>query len=145
MTAHGTRDTALEAVRRGAYDYFTKPFRLDEMEIVMRRALEKGRLVAELDRLREQVASSSRRGRIVGRPRDGDVRGSSIVGPTDALVSFSARAVRQGSCTSCTKVPTADQHLKLTCAAFTSLSSRRFWAEKGAFTGRGRKLASSSS
>src|SRR5207302_1530262 len=39
MTAHGTRETALEAVRRGAYDYFTKPFRLDEMEIVIRRAL----------------------------------------------------------------------------------------------------------
>src|SRR4029453_17403021 len=39
MTAHGTRDTALEAVRRGAYDYFTKPFRLDELEVIVRRAL----------------------------------------------------------------------------------------------------------
>src|SRR5688500_16736608 len=36
MTAHGTRDTAIEAMRRGAYDYFTKPFRLDELEIVVR-------------------------------------------------------------------------------------------------------------
>jgi two-component system response regulator AtoC len=57
MTAHGTRDTAVEAVRRGAYDYCRKPFRIDEIEIVMRRALEKRRLVAELERLREHLAS----------------------------------------------------------------------------------------
>lgn len=57
MTAHGTRDTAIEAVRRGAYDYCRKPFRIDEIEIVMRRALEKRRLVAELERLREHLAS----------------------------------------------------------------------------------------
>jgi two-component system response regulator AtoC len=41
MTAHGTRETAFDAMRRGAYDYFTKPFRVDELEIVIRRALEK--------------------------------------------------------------------------------------------------------
>ena len=48
MTAHGTRDNAIEAIRRGAYDYFTKPFRLEEMEIVIRRALEKRRLNFEI-------------------------------------------------------------------------------------------------
>ncbi len=69
MTAHGTRDTALEAVRRGAYDYFTKPFRLDELEMIVRRALEKKRLLAEVERLREQLAGSGRRGRIVGSSR----------------------------------------------------------------------------
>lgn len=57
MTAHGTRDTAVEAVRRGAYDYCRKPFRIDEIEIVMRRALEKRRLVAELERLRGHLAA----------------------------------------------------------------------------------------
>jgi two-component system response regulator AtoC len=55
MTAHGTRDTALEAVRRGAYDYFTKPFRLDEMEIIVRRALEKRRLGAEIERIAREL------------------------------------------------------------------------------------------
>ena len=59
MTAHGTRDSALDAVRRGAYDYFTKPFSLDELEIIVRRALEKKRLLAELDRLSQELAESS--------------------------------------------------------------------------------------
>jgi two-component system response regulator AtoC len=57
MTAHGTREMAVDAVRRGAYDYCRKPFRIDELEIVMRRALEKRRLVGELERLREDLAS----------------------------------------------------------------------------------------
>ena len=88
MTAHGTRDTALEAVRRGAYDYFTKPFRLDEMEIIVRRALEKRRLIAELERLRQQLAASRRRGRIVGSSRAMEevLRLIDRVGPTDSTV-----------------------------------------------------------
>ena len=75
MTAHGTRDSALDAVRRGAYDYFTKPFSLDELEIIVRRALEKKRLLAELDRLRQQLAANRRRGRHRRRePGDGGSR-----------------------------------------------------------------------
>ena len=58
MTAHGTRDNAIDAIRRGAYDYFTKPFRLEEMEIVIRRALEKRKLHFEIERLREELASA---------------------------------------------------------------------------------------
>src|SRR5512139_3975697 len=57
MTAHGSRDNAIEAIRRGAYDYFTKPFRLEEMEIVIRRALEKRKLHFEIERLREELQS----------------------------------------------------------------------------------------
>src|SRR5688500_2470667 len=88
MTAHGTRDTALEAVRRGAYDYFTKPFKLDEMEIIIRRALERRRLSHEIERLREQLASSGRRGRLVGSSRAMEevFRLIDRVGPTDSTV-----------------------------------------------------------
>ena len=57
MTAHGTRDNAIDAIRRGAYDYFTKPFRLEEMEIVIRRALDKRKLYFEIERLREELAN----------------------------------------------------------------------------------------
>ena len=67
MTAHGTRDNAIEAIRRGAYDYFTKPFRLEEMEIVIRRALEKRRFYFEIERLREELAGAP--GRTAGRTR----------------------------------------------------------------------------
>ena len=56
MTAHGTQETAVDAMRRGAYDYVIKPFRIEEMEIVIRRALEKRRLLAEIDRLRAELS-----------------------------------------------------------------------------------------
>ncbi|MDD4953048.1 MAG: response regulator, partial [Desulfovibrionaceae bacterium] len=44
MTAYSTKDTGVQAMKKGAYDYFTKPFSLVEMEVVVRRALEKRRL-----------------------------------------------------------------------------------------------------
>ena len=43
MTAHGTADLGLEAINRGAFDYFTKPFSLAEIQTVVRRAVEKSR------------------------------------------------------------------------------------------------------
>jgi two-component system response regulator AtoC len=149
MTAHGTRDTALEAVRRGAYDYFTKPFKLDEMEIIIRRALEKRRLIAEVERLREQLASGGRKGRIVGSSRAMEevLRLIDRVGPTDSTVlilgesgtgkELIAEAVHENS----------NRHskpfVKLNCAAIPEalLESELFGHEKGSFTGAvGRKL-----
>ena len=35
MTAHGTRETAMEAITRGAYDFFTKPLKMDEFQVVV--------------------------------------------------------------------------------------------------------------
>src|SRR5262249_52003091 len=52
MTAFNTRQIALEATRRGAYDFFNKPFDLDEVQIVIRRALERRRIEMELKALR---------------------------------------------------------------------------------------------
>ena len=43
MTAHGTMETAIQAMQRGAYDYLTKPFDLDEVLLVAERALQAGR------------------------------------------------------------------------------------------------------
>ncbi|MBX3729130.1 MAG: sigma-54-dependent Fis family transcriptional regulator [Candidatus Sumerlaeia bacterium] len=57
VTAHGTQATALEALEYGAYDYFTKPFDINEVRIVLRRALEKARLMETLREIREQAVS----------------------------------------------------------------------------------------
>lgn len=66
ITAHGSSETALQAVERGAYDFFSKPFSLKEMEIVVRRALEKRRLQEEIKALRKQIPAADPAERIIG-------------------------------------------------------------------------------
>jgi two-component system, NtrC family, response regulator AtoC len=53
MTAHGTRETAMEAITRGAYDFFTKPLKMDEFQVVVARALERRRLQKQVEALRD--------------------------------------------------------------------------------------------
>ncbi len=53
MTAHGTRQMAIEATNQGAYDFFSKPFQLQEIQVVIRRALERKNLLSELKALRK--------------------------------------------------------------------------------------------
>jgi two-component system, NtrC family, response regulator PilR len=55
MTAHGGIDTAIEAMRRGAYDFVTKPFATTELRALVQKALEKRAIVAENERLRAQL------------------------------------------------------------------------------------------
>ncbi|MEZ4391963.1 MAG: response regulator [Polyangiales bacterium] len=56
MTAFGTVETAIDAMKRGAYDYVLKPFRVQEVMLLVHRALEKQRLAAENLRLREAIS-----------------------------------------------------------------------------------------
>ncbi|MEK7232789.1 MAG: sigma-54 dependent transcriptional regulator [Elusimicrobiota bacterium] len=55
MTGHGSIDTAVAAMRAGAFDYMTKPVEPEELNIVLDKALEHRRLVHEVERLREEV------------------------------------------------------------------------------------------
>jgi two-component system response regulator PilR (NtrC family) len=55
MTAHGGIETAIEAMKRGAYDFVTKPFATNELRALVRKALEKRDIVAENERLRAQL------------------------------------------------------------------------------------------
>ncbi|MBI5513662.1 MAG: response regulator [Deltaproteobacteria bacterium] len=56
MTGFGTVETAIDAMKRGAYDYVLKPFRIEEVVHIIQRGLEKRRLAAENLRLREAVS-----------------------------------------------------------------------------------------
>ena len=58
MTGHGSIQNAVEAMREGAYDYLTKPFRNEELFIRVRRALDERSRNAELERLREVVETT---------------------------------------------------------------------------------------
>lgn len=55
MTAHSTVETAIEAMKRGAYDFVTKPFATAELKILVQKAFEKSALVAENVRLRAKI------------------------------------------------------------------------------------------
>jgi two-component system response regulator PilR (NtrC family) len=69
MTAYATADTALAAMKHGAYDYLIKPFQVDEINAVIGRALEKKALVEENLALREQVAGRVRLANLLGKSR----------------------------------------------------------------------------
>jgi two-component system response regulator PilR (NtrC family) len=56
MTAHSTLETAVDAMRRGAYDFVTKPFATSELRALLQKALEKRAIVAENLRLKAQLS-----------------------------------------------------------------------------------------
>ena len=55
ITGHGSLETAIEAIREGAYDYIKKPFKLQEMEIVFKNAVEKVNLIREKTQLLKEL------------------------------------------------------------------------------------------
>jgi two-component system, NtrC family, response regulator PilR len=67
MTAYATTETAIQAMKAGAYDYITKPFKVDAVRVVIDKALEKSELVKENFRLKRQIQEQSRFESIVGR------------------------------------------------------------------------------
>jgi nitrogen regulation protein NR(I) len=66
ITAHGTEKTALEAIEAGAYDYFTKPFDINEVRVVVRRAAERIRLLKSLRAVKEEAVGRYSFDRIIG-------------------------------------------------------------------------------
>jgi len=143
VTAYGGKEIALEAIRKGAYDYFTKPFKLEEMEIVIERALEKRRLQNEVRTLRERVKKDREFEDIVGQsegiknvlelvtkvaPLDSTVL---ITGESGTGKELIANAIHRRS-RRC-----GGAFIKVNCAAIPEglFESALFGHEKGAFTG----------
>lgn len=88
ISGHGTVETAVEAIRRGAYDYLEKPFKAEKLIVTVQRALENAQLKRENSRLRARSASSHE---VVGRSGIMAQLTSSIdkVSPTNSRIMIS--------------------------------------------------------
>ena len=91
MSAYGTVDTALEAMRRGAYDYVSKPFKADEIVLTLRKLEERESLAADRGRLAVENARLQER---IGEPVEGFVGRSPGIGE---LLRVLGRAARHDS------------------------------------------------
>jgi len=149
LTGQATVETAVEAMKLGAYDYLTKPYRITELDVRVKQAAEKRRLRVDNLRLREQLARQSGLPEIVSvsAPMTEAVRLVERVAPSEASVLITgesgtgkeliAHAIHRLS-------NRADgSFIDINCAAFQEslLESELFGYEAGAFSGaKGRKL-----
>ena len=143
VTAFGTTDSAIAAMKEGAYDYLTKPFRVDELGIVIEKALEKKVLSRENQRLRRELRGHSRDRNIIGHSpamqKVYDLIAQVAETKTNVLVSgesgtgkeLVARAIHEQS--SRNEAP----FIAINCGAIPEnlLESELFGHVKGAFTG----------
>lgn len=149
LTGHATVETAIEAMKLGAYDYLSKPYRITELDALVRQAAEKRHLRVDNQRLRQQLARRSEMPEIIATSeamREA-LRLVERVAPSEASVLITgesgtgkeliAQAVHRLS-------NRADaSFIDLNCAAFQEslLESELFGYEAGAFSGaKGRKL-----
>ncbi|TVR56466.1 MAG: sigma-54-dependent Fis family transcriptional regulator [Spirochaetaceae bacterium] len=143
LTGHGTIETAVQAMRDGAYDFLTKPVNLDRLSILVKRALSTRELVLQHRALQEELDQRRQFANIIGKSAEMNrifdlvkqvaptrasilITGDSGVGKeliADAIHNLSGRKDKP--------------FIKVHCAALTEslLESELFGHEKGAFTG----------
>lgn len=143
ITAHGTIKSAVDAMRLGAFDYITKPFDMDELKVVVKKALERRRLIDENRELRQQLKTRYRFDNIIGVSsamqevfrlveRVAGTRASVLIrGESGTGKELIARALHFNSNRS------QNPFVPVACVALSEqlLESELFGHEKGAFTG----------
>jgi two-component system response regulator HydG len=147
MTAYSSVETAVESLKKGAYDYLTKPLDFEKLKLTIRRAMEHTRLKEENRALREHLDRQFDRRKIIGSsPQMFDLLDTvARVAPSEATVLLTGE-----SGTGKELVAGAIHYnshrkdgpfIQINCAALTEtlLESELFGHEKGAFTGADRR------
>ncbi len=143
LTGHGGVDEAVETMKRGAYDFLTKPVNLDKLSLLLKRSIEETRLKNRRDQLEEMLDERYSFPNIIGtsKPFMKVLQIVKQVAPTDAAVlitgdSGTGKEVIANSIHLNSKRRDGP-YIKVHCAALpeTLLESELFGHEKGAFTG----------
>jgi DNA-binding NtrC family response regulator len=143
ITAFGTVETAVHAMKQGAFDYIKKPFEPDEIDMVLRNAVERRALMAENEYLRARIAEDRQVSFVAGESR----AMKAVVAEADKIAATSSTVLLYGESGTGKEVIARTIHAKspragspflaVNCAALSAglLESELFGHEKGAFTG----------
>jgi DNA-binding NtrC family response regulator len=143
VTAHGSERMAIEAIRKGAYDYLAKPFDVDELRILVKNAVQAFRLRSENERLRNELTGTNTFGQLIG---SSPVM-TRVYSMIEKITQTDVSVLITGESGTGKEVVAREIHARsrnrtgpfvaLNCAAMPEelIESELFGHEKGAFTG----------